>query len=96
MHCIGTPTPSWNLAQSQPFSGVPPPPGFISIFGNPIQNQIITQPAPTSLAIVGILDLTHATVLGLSLLGGNATSIQNIAVSASIWHVAIAYTIECI
>jgi hypothetical protein len=79
LHCIGTATPVWNLAQSQPFTGVPPPPGFISIFGNPIQSQIITQPVGTSLAIVGVLDLTNATVIGLANL--NATEIQGLHVT---------------
>ena len=30
-NCLVIPDPAWNLAQSQPFTGAPPPPGYASI-----------------------------------------------------------------
>jgi hypothetical protein len=48
------------------FTGTPPPPGYGSIFSNPIQSQYITQPAPTSINFIGIVDFTKAIVRSLS------------------------------
>lgn len=54
-NCVGgAVTASWNLAQSQPFEGTPPPPGYESIFGNPVQNQIINQPVGSTLTFQGL------------------------------------------
>jgi hypothetical protein len=65
-NCLGAATPTWNLAQSQPFTGQPPPPGFGAIFANPVQSQLLNQPIGTSLRFLGIMDFTGATVLGIS------------------------------
>jgi hypothetical protein len=45
-NCLGTATPLWDLSAAQPFAGTPPPPGYGSIFSNPIQSQYINQPSP--------------------------------------------------
>src|SRR6266851_1004374 len=55
-NCLGAVTAAWDLSAAQPFTGAPPPPGFISIYGNPVKSQIIRQPSNTSLAIYGVLD----------------------------------------
>jgi len=79
-NCLVASTGAFNLAQSQPFMGTPPPPGFRSIFGNPTQSQLVKQPSGTSFSFVGTLDLTQATVVGLSAIGINATQIGGINV----------------
>lgn len=68
-------TLNWNLATAQPFMGAIPSPGFSTIFGNPVQSQVWTQPNGTNAQFFGNFDFTHANVLGL----GNfvATSVFN-------------------
>jgi hypothetical protein len=61
-NCLVTPDPTWNLAQSQPFSGTPPPPGYSSIFGNPVLSQVLTQPAGTALNLNGLVNLNGSPV----------------------------------
>ena len=67
------PSGSWDLSQSQPFTGNPPPPGFQSIFGNPSKSQTLVQPNNTSFFWYGTVDFTHATVIGLNTGGGSGT-----------------------
>lgn len=65
VNCLGAATPSWNLAQSQPFSGTPPPPGYISIFGNPLNSQYLKQPNGSTFFWYGNVDFTNANVTGI-------------------------------
>ncbi len=66
----GTITASWNLATAMPFANIVPAPGFKSVFANPTQGQIISQPGNTSLQIIGNLDLGQAKVLNCAICGG--------------------------
>ena len=56
----------------------PPAPGFIILFGNPINSQTWTQPTGTSAQFIGIFDFTQATVLGI---GGGGGGTLNISVN---------------
>ena len=57
---------TWELENSQPFSGNPPPPGWNMLYGNPTQNQTDKQPTGTIGYFLGTFDFSGATVLGLS------------------------------
>src|SRR6185312_599592 len=63
---------AFNPATAQPDTAVPPIPGFQLIFSNPSGNQTITQPTGTTLALVGNVDFTNATVTGLTTGGGGS------------------------
>lgn len=71
-NCLVSSSPTWDLAQSQPFTGAPPPPGYASIFGNPILSQTIIQPLGTALNLLGTVNLNGSPVCtqGNSLCGG--------------------------
>ena len=73
---------TWTPA-SQPATQPPPAPGWLQIFGNPKQNQVLTQPAGTSFKIVGSLDLTQATITGLTSVGINAQQLQGFGVCST-------------
>lgn len=47
---------------TQPCQIVPPPPGYILQFDNPIQSQTLTQPAGTEMNFVGTMNFCSATV----------------------------------
>jgi hypothetical protein len=65
----------WELSSEQPFVGALPPPGFRAIFGNPTQNQLITQPGGTKLTGIGAFDFTDATFsVAAPTLGAHATT----------------------
>lgn len=66
---------SWEFAQAQPYTGNRPPPGFQSIFANPVANQSIVQPSGTTLSITGNFDLTNANVIGFAGSGSGGTGI---------------------
>lgn len=76
-NCLVVPDPSWNLAQSQPFTGAPPPPGYAAIFGNPVLSQVLTQPTGTSFNMFGVVTLNGSPVCTFALCsGGGGTGVQ--------------------
>src|SRR6266568_4618682 len=67
----GTFDPSVN----QPTNVIPPVPGFITLFANPLQNQTWAQPASTTGFFTGAFDFSGATVTGLTGGGGGSGTI---------------------
>lgn len=63
----------------------PPPPGFSSLFGNPIASQAWRQPVNTKATFSGIFDFSTATLIGLSTpaVNINGQSVANVNLNSS-------------
>jgi len=81
---------SFNPATTQVCQVVPPPPGYILLFGNPIQSQTLDQPLGTEMNFQGTMNFCSATVLcaggegayslevnGVGLSGGDTVNFNN-------------------
>lgn len=56
-----SPGATFDISTAQPASIAPPSPDFVPVFVNPVQNQIVTQPAGTALDILGTFQLGQIT-----------------------------------
>ena len=64
-YCLTSPG-TFDPSLTQPCTVIPPPPGFFSLFANPISNQTWTQPTGTTGYLNGTFDFTGATINGFA------------------------------